>query len=81
VSHDIDALTHPPGDVGELAAPSAALAADAPLRARLGAAARATAERRFDQTRLAREIVPVYQSTVSSQLSALGSQPAASNAK
>jgi glycosyltransferase involved in cell wall biosynthesis len=81
VSHDVDALTHPPGDVGELAARIAALAADAPLRARLGAAARATAERRFDQTRLAREIVPVYQSTVSSQLSALGSQPAASNAK
>jgi glycosyltransferase involved in cell wall biosynthesis len=81
VSHDIDALTHPPGDVGELAARIAALAADAPLRARLGAAARGTAERRFDQNRLAREIVPVYQSTVSSQLSALGSQPAPSSAK
>jgi glycosyltransferase involved in cell wall biosynthesis len=81
VSHDVDALTHTPGDVGELAARITALAGDASLRARLGAAARATAERRFDQTRLAREIVPVYQSAASSQLSAPGSQPAASNAK
>jgi glycosyltransferase involved in cell wall biosynthesis len=75
VSHDVDALTHSPGDVGELAARIAALTADAPLRARLGAAARATAERRFDQARLAHEIVPVYQSAVSSQLSALSVQP------
>ena len=33
---------------------------DAALRARLGRAARATAERSFDRTRLAAELVPVY---------------------
>jgi len=77
VSHDVDALTHTPGDVDELAARIAALAADASLRARLGAAARATAERAFDQTRLAIEIVPIYASAVSARLSSLNVQPAA----
>jgi glycosyltransferase involved in cell wall biosynthesis len=76
VSHDVDALTHTPGKVGDLAARIAALAADGLLRARLGAAARARAERQFDHTRLAREIVPVYESAVGSRLSALGVQPA-----
>jgi glycosyltransferase involved in cell wall biosynthesis len=76
VSHDVDALTHTPGNVGDLAARIAALAADGLLRARLGAAARARAERQFDHTRLAREIVPVYESAVGSRLSALSVQPA-----
>src|SRR6185503_20986573 len=48
VSNDIDALTHSPGDVGELAKRIAALATDADLRRRLGSAARVTAERAFD---------------------------------
>ena len=76
VSHDVDALTHTPGNVGDLAARIAALAGDGLLRARLGAAARARAERQFDHTRLAREIVPVYESAVGSRLSALSVQPA-----
>jgi glycosyltransferase involved in cell wall biosynthesis len=75
VSRDVDAQTHTPGDVGELASRLAALATDATLRSRLGAAARATAERKFDHTRLAAEIIPVYQSAVGSQLSALSVQP------
>jgi glycosyltransferase involved in cell wall biosynthesis len=68
VSHDVDALTHTPGDAGELATRIAALATDASLRARVGAAARATAERAFDHTRLASEIVPVYRDAVNCQL-------------
>jgi glycosyltransferase involved in cell wall biosynthesis len=76
VSHDVDALTHTPGNVGDLATRIAALAADGLLRARLGAAARARAEHQFDHSRLAREIVPVYESAVGSRLSALSAQPA-----
>jgi glycosyltransferase involved in cell wall biosynthesis len=76
VSHDVDALTHTPGDVGELSARMAALATDPSLRARLATAARATAERAFDHTRLATEIVPIYASAVSSRLPALSVQPA-----
>ena len=68
VSHDVDALAHTPGDARELAIRIAALATDASLRARIGAAGRATAERAFDHTRLAREIVPVYRDAVSCQL-------------
>ena len=64
VSLNVDALTHTPGDVADLAAQIATLAADAPLRERIGAAARATAERRFDQRRLAGELIPVYESAV-----------------
>jgi len=71
VSHDVDALTHTPGDAGELAIRIAALATDASLRARLGGAARATAERAFDHTRLAREIVPLYQAATSSRPSSV----------
>jgi glycosyltransferase involved in cell wall biosynthesis len=71
VSPDVDALTHAPGDVGELAARIAALAADATLRARIGAAGRTTAERRFDHTRLARELIPVYEAAITCQLSAV----------
>jgi len=62
VTDDRDALTHTPGDIGELTACIAALAADPERRARLGAAGRRTAERDFDHARLARDLVPVYQS-------------------
>jgi glycosyltransferase involved in cell wall biosynthesis len=62
VTDDRDALTHTPGDVGELTTCMAALIVDPDRRARLGAAGRRTAERAFDHTRLARELVPVYQS-------------------
>jgi glycosyltransferase involved in cell wall biosynthesis len=60
VTPGTDALTHTPGDDRELAERIAALAADPQLRDRLGRAARATAERDFDQARLARDLVPLY---------------------
>jgi len=62
VSPGVDALTHAPGDAEELAARIATLAGDVSLRERMGAAARATAERAFDHARLARELIPVYES-------------------
>jgi glycosyltransferase involved in cell wall biosynthesis len=55
-----DALGHAPGDAADLAARITRLAADPDLRARLGRAARETAERRFDRARLAEELVPLY---------------------
>jgi glycosyltransferase involved in cell wall biosynthesis len=64
VTPGVDALTHTPGDDRELAAQIAALAADPQLRDRLGRAARATAERAFDQARLARDLVPLYRAVV-----------------
>jgi glycosyltransferase involved in cell wall biosynthesis len=70
VRPDVDALTHTPGDVGELASRIAALARDGSLRTRLGAEARVTAERTFDDSRLAREIVPVYRDAMTYQLAA-----------
>ena len=55
-----DALGHPPGDVAGLAAAIRRLAADADLRARLGAAARATAVGRFGLARYGRELAAAY---------------------
>jgi glycosyltransferase involved in cell wall biosynthesis len=60
VTPGVDALVHAPGDAGDLSAQIAALAGDAGLRARIGRAARATAERSFDRARLATELVPIY---------------------
>lgn len=54
------ALGHPPGDVRALAFEIERLAGDEPLRARLGAAGRAEAVRRFDGSRLARELTGLY---------------------
>jgi glycosyltransferase involved in cell wall biosynthesis len=70
VTDNVDALTHTPGHVGELAARIATLAKDAHLRGRLGTEARATALRAFDRSRLAREIVPVYRDAMTYQLAA-----------
>jgi glycosyltransferase involved in cell wall biosynthesis len=56
----VDALVHDPGDADDLARQIVRLAGDAALRARLGEAARASAERSFDRTRLAMELIPVY---------------------
>ena len=61
VTPGVDALVHAPGDAGDLAAQIATLAGDGDLRARIGRAARATAERSFDRARLAAELVPIYQ--------------------
>lgn len=60
VSVGVDALGHSPGDAAGLARRIEDLVADGELRSRLGAAGRATAERRFDRARLAGELVPVY---------------------
>jgi glycosyltransferase involved in cell wall biosynthesis len=62
VTPGVDALVHAPGDAGDLAAQIAALAGNPELRARIGHAARATAERSFDRARLATELIPIYQS-------------------
>jgi glycosyltransferase involved in cell wall biosynthesis len=64
VSPGLDALVHAPGDSADLAARIATLVGDAGLRARLGRAARVTAERSFDRRRLAAELVPLYRSVV-----------------
>jgi glycosyltransferase involved in cell wall biosynthesis len=60
VTPGIDALVHTPGDANELAARISELALDPARRNRIATAARATAERAFDQARLACELVPVY---------------------
>jgi glycosyltransferase involved in cell wall biosynthesis len=62
VSDGDDALAVPPGDVDALAGALRRLADDGALRARLGAAGRARAERDFDRARLARQVAPLYRS-------------------
>jgi glycosyltransferase involved in cell wall biosynthesis len=62
VRDGIDALTHAPGDADGLARAIDALAGDAALRARLGAAARQTAVDRFDARRLGDEFARLYES-------------------
>jgi glycosyltransferase involved in cell wall biosynthesis len=59
------ALSHAPGDAGDLARCVAALAADSALRERLGKAGRAVAQRRFDRVLLADNLVPIYHQLVS----------------
>lgn len=55
-----DAIGVPPRDADALASAIARLAADPPLRARLGAAARETAVRRFSRNRLGPEVLRIY---------------------
>ena len=64
VTAGVDALPHTPGNVEELSARMATFIADAGLRARLSSAARQTAEEKFELGRLARELVPVYESAL-----------------
>jgi glycosyltransferase involved in cell wall biosynthesis len=64
VEDGVDALGVAPGDAAALAEAIRRLAEDAGLRARLGAAGRARAERDFDRARLARALVPLYRSLV-----------------
>jgi glycosyltransferase involved in cell wall biosynthesis len=61
VTDGVDALTHTPGDIEGLGRCLERLAADAALRARLGAAARPSALRQFDPGAFARAFVDVYQ--------------------
>lgn len=61
VEHDVDALAFAPGDVSDLAGALERCAGDAALRARLGAAARGTALRRFDPDVFAGEFLKLYE--------------------
>jgi glycosyltransferase involved in cell wall biosynthesis len=57
-----NALSFRPGDAATMSACIERLAADAGLRRRLGVQARQWTEQRFDRSRLAEEIIPIYQS-------------------
>lgn len=59
-----DALAHAPGDVAGLTARMLQLIHNPDLRARLGRAARITAERRFDRNQLAPALLSVYGSVL-----------------
>jgi glycosyltransferase involved in cell wall biosynthesis len=56
-----DAIAIAPGDAPALADSICQLACAAPLRSRLGAAARKTAENRFDRANTERELVAIYE--------------------
>jgi glycosyltransferase involved in cell wall biosynthesis len=60
VTNDVDALTHAPGDAAGLADCIARLAVDPGLRARLGAAGRRAALRKFDPTTFTTAFAGVY---------------------
>jgi glycosyltransferase involved in cell wall biosynthesis len=60
VRDGVDALGHTPGDASALADRLKRLATDPALRQRLGTEARRSAERRFDRSRLAIELTPLY---------------------
>jgi glycosyltransferase involved in cell wall biosynthesis len=60
VEAGVDALVHTPGNAADLARQIVKLVGDAELRAQLGRAARATAERSFNRDRLASELIPIY---------------------
>lgn len=62
VEGNVNALAHEPGNAAQLAQRIVELAGDAALRKRLGAAGRVTAVERFDRKRLAKELVPIYES-------------------
>lgn len=64
VDENINALTHPPADAIALARCLEQLVTNSELRSRLGVAGRTTAEARFDRSRLAKELVPIYQRLV-----------------
>jgi len=73
--HDgMDFVCHDAGDPLSLAVQITHLAADAKLRNRLGASARATAERVFDRARLATELLPLYQ-TLATQTQVQTAEP------
>jgi glycosyltransferase involved in cell wall biosynthesis len=78
ITDGYDALAHQPGDHQGLADRIMELASNPELRAQLGRAGRATAERRFKLSRLASEVVPIYQRVVSETTLAAPVQLAAS---
>jgi glycosyltransferase involved in cell wall biosynthesis len=58
----VNALGHTPGDAAQLAERITQLATDPDLRKRLGAAGGAYVEQHFNRTRLAKALVPIYES-------------------
>ncbi|HEY7185101.1 MAG TPA: glycosyltransferase family 4 protein [Vicinamibacterales bacterium] len=58
---DVNALVHAPGDVDGLSRAIERLAVNPTLRAQLGKAGRATAERLFTRTRLVNDLTPIYE--------------------
>jgi glycosyltransferase involved in cell wall biosynthesis len=62
IQSGFNALGHTPGDAEQLAARIMQFARDPQLRERLGAAGRATVKERFNRTRMAAELVPIYES-------------------
>lgn len=64
IETEVNALGHPPGDAVSLAERITLLASDPTLRSRLGAAGRATAEKRFSRARLAEELIPIYRAAI-----------------
>ncbi|HEY0404489.1 MAG TPA: glycosyltransferase family 4 protein, partial [Pyrinomonadaceae bacterium] len=60
IETESNALCHPPGDAARLAECITLLVGNQGLRARLGAAGRLTAEQRFNRSRLATELMPIY---------------------
>jgi len=72
-----NALAHSPGDANALSRQILRLAGDPALRARLGAAGRATAEQRYSRERLAQELIATYGAVLPSSNSVpLESKPA-----
>ena len=61
ITDDVDGLTHRSGDVTGLACALERLIRNPELRLRLGKAARATAEARFQPERMAREFIALYE--------------------
>jgi glycosyltransferase involved in cell wall biosynthesis len=64
IQENYNALVHPPGDYVVLAERIAELVRDKELRIRMGHAGRITAESRFERSRLARQLIPIYRRIV-----------------
>ncbi len=60
INEGVDSLGHSPGDAYALADRIKRLAIDPSLRERSGSAARTSAEQRFNRSRLASELIPIY---------------------
>jgi glycosyltransferase involved in cell wall biosynthesis len=67
IDPEVDAIAHKPGDAQALSECINRLANDAELRERLGRNGRRTAEQRFDRTRLAGEVIPIYYEALASR--------------
>ena len=64
IQENYNALVHPPGDHVVLAERIAELVRDRELRIRMGRAGRITAESRFERSRLAHQLIPIYRRIV-----------------